>query len=607
MPFGAHVVDEARVRFRLWAPAASEVAVCLQVDTGERVLAMTPEGDGWFALLTTEAGPGSRYWYLIDNDLRIPDPASRFQPEDVEGPSQVVNPLSWEWLDSSWRGRAWEEVVLYELHIGTFTPAGNFAGVCERLDYLVGLGISAIEIMPVADFPGDRNWGYDGVLPFAPDSSYGDPDEFKALIQAAHERGLMVFLDVVYNHFGPLGNYLHQYAPQFFSSRHHTPWGAAINFDDEHSDTVRRFFIHNALYWIEEFNLDGLRLDAVHAIVDDSYPDILEELAAAVNNGPGQERHVHLVLENDNNIARYMQRDNDESARQYVAQWNDDIHHALHILLTGETDGYYSDYEQLPGWYLGRCLAHGFGYQGEMSGFRGARRGEPSTELPAASFVSFLQNHDQVGNRALGERINALTGDRQVQVAAAILLLAPAPPLLFMGQEFGATQPFQYFCSFTGDMAEAVTRGRREEFSHFAQFSDPTARDRIPDPNAVDTFRNSKLDWADLLEPDHAQWLAFYQELLRLRQTEIIPRATGVGAGEFLLLGANAVWVQWQLAEGSVLTLIANIGDSPVSVSDDTGARARVLYAQPPALAAELAAHRLPPWSLRWTLQEAGK
>ncbi|HEY7774918.1 MAG TPA: malto-oligosyltrehalose trehalohydrolase, partial [Kineobactrum sp.] len=557
----------------------------------------------WFTLLTMAAGPGGRYWYLVDDTLRVPDPASRFQPDDVEGASQIIDPLSWQWSDSGWRGRAWEETVIYELHVGTFTSAGSFTGVCERLDYLLELGITAIELMPVADFPGDHNWGYDGVLPFAPDSSYGHPDDFKALVQAAHERGLMVFLDVVYNHFGPVGNYLHHYAPQFFSTRHHTPWGAAINFDDAHSDTVRRFFIHNALYWLEEFHLDGLRLDAVHAIIDDSYPDILEELAAAVNNGPGQHRHVHLVLENDNNAAHYLQRDGDERARQYVAQWNDDIHHALHSLLTHETEGYYADYQQLPAWYLGRCLAHGFGFQGEMSAFRGTRRGESSTEVPASGFVSFLQNHDQVGNRAFGERINSLAGDRQVQVAAAILLLAPAPPLIFMGQEFGATQPFQYFCSFSGEIAQAVTQGRRQEFSHFSQFRDTAVRDTIPDPNAVDTFDNSRLDWADLLEPDHIQWLAFYQQLLRIRSAEIIPRIAGATSGEFFLLGAQAIWVQWQLADGSLLTLIANVGDAPVPFTDDISNKVRVLYAHPAALVAEVAAHRLPPWSLRWTLR----
>lgn len=605
MPFGAQIVDGGGVRFRLWAPAASEVAVCLAGDTGERVLAMQPGEGGWFTLLTMEARPGGRYWYLVDNTLRVPDPASRFQPDDAEGPSQIVNPLSWQWSDSGWSGRAWEETVIYELHVGTFTPAGSFAGVCERLDYLQDLGVTAIEIMPVADFPGARNWGYDGVLPFAPDSRYGHPDDFRALVQAAHERGLMVFLDVVYNHFGPVGNYLHHYAPQFFSTRHHTPWGPAINFDDAHSDTVRRFFIHNALYWLEEFHLDGLRLDAVHAIIDDSYPDILEELAAAVNSGPGQFRHVHLVLENDNNAAHYLQRDDDERARQYVAQWNDDIHHALHSLLTGETDGYYVDYQQLPAWYLGRCLAHGFGFQGELSIFRGSQRGESSTELPASGFVSFLQNHDQVGNRAFGERINSLAGDRQVQVAAAILLLAPAPPLLFMGQEFGATQPFQYFCSFSGDIAEAVTRGRRQEFAHFTRFRDTAVRDTIPDPNAVGTFDNSRLDWADLLDPGHVQWLAFYQQLLRIRRAEIIPRAAGARSGEFVMLGAQAIRVQWQLADGSMLTLIANVGDAPVPFIDDIGDKVRVLYAHPAALVAEVAAHRLPPWSLRWTLQAA--
>ena len=400
MPFGAQPAGGTLTRFRLWAPAAH--AVELLIGTGALRLPMTAAPDGWRELVV-DAPPGTCYRYRINGKLEVPDPASRFNPEDAHGPSEVVDPGAFEWEDGDWRGRPWEDAVIYELHVGTFSPAGSFAGVAAQLDYLSQLGVTAIELMPVADFPGARNWGYDGVLPFAPDSSYGRPEDLKRLVAAAHARGLMVLLDVVYNHFGPEANYLHAYASSFFSNRHQTPWGAAINFDAEGSRTVRDFFVHNALYWLEEYHLDGLRLDAVHAIIDDSMPDIVTEIARAVREGPGRERQVHIVLENDRNQSRYLPRDAACKALQASAQWNDDIHHAFHILTTGERDGYYEDYAAQPLWYLGRSLAQGFGYQGERSPHReNAPRGEPSAHLPPAAFVSFLQTHDQVGNRALG-------------------------------------------------------------------------------------------------------------------------------------------------------------------------------------------------------------
>src|SRR6056297_327087 len=309
MPFGAEVQDDGSVRFALWAPGARQVELALEEGATAALLPLIAEPDGWFLLATDGAGPGSRYRFRIDGDLRVPDPASRYQPGDVHGPSEVVDPHAFEWRDDGWRGRPWEETVVYELHVGAFSAAGSFAAVAGRLDHLVELGVTAVELMPVAAFPGARNWGYDGVLPFAPDGSYGRPEALKSLVQEAHARGLMVFLDVVYNHFGPEGNYLHAYAPAFCTGRHHAPWGAAINFDGPDSATVRKYFDHNALYWLEEYHLDGLRLDAVHAIMDDSAPDVLEELAAAVAAGPGRERHVHLVLENDDNAARYLDRD----------------------------------------------------------------------------------------------------------------------------------------------------------------------------------------------------------------------------------------------------------------------------------------------------------
>jgi len=610
MPFGATLLEDGRTRFRLWAPAAARVEVCLIA--GDRVsdaaqqtpLPMAPGSDGCFELTIGLAGAGTRYYYRIDGGIQVPDPASRFQPEDVHGPSEVIDPAAWTWLDSGWRGRPWKEAVIYELHVGSFTAAGSFAAVQEKLDYLVALGITAIELMPVADFPGRRNWGYDGVLQFAPDSRYGRPETLKALVDAAHAHGLMVFLDVVYNHFGPEGNYLHIYAPQFFTDRHLTPWGAAINFDGEHSCRVRQFFIHNALYWLEEYHLDGLRLDAVHAILDDSQPDILTELAQRVHEYFGDSRHIHLILENDHNSARYLTRNTGSEPRCYTAQWNDDFHHALHVLLTAESDGYYMDYTAEPLRHLGRCLTEGFAYQGERSAYRDRRpRGESSRHLPSAAFVSFLQNHDQVGNRAFGERIGRLANPSQVHTAMALLLLAPSPPLLFMGEEWGCTQPFCFFCDFGPDFADRVVAGRRQEFARFPQFSDPGSRQRIPDPMDTATFTQSVLDWNACEQAGHSDWLTLHRKLLALRRHELIPRLperTGENSHR-IMAGGQALAARWTLGDESVLSLLANLGDNPLEgVTQPQGA---VLYTTHPAAFKQHAANRLPPWSVTWLLR----
>ena len=429
MPFGAECSDDGSVRFRLWAPAAQEVELCFSVaDKSTRIL-LEQRDQGWFELVTDAAKPGAQYCFRINDRREVPDPASRFQPRDVHGPSEVVDPGAFDWQDGAWKGRPWEEAVIYEAHVGAFTPAGTFSAVQERLDYLADLGITALELMPIADFPGRRNWGYDGVFLFAPDSTYGRPEDLKQLIQSAHERGIMVLLDVVYNHFGPEGNYIRAYAPQFFTDRHFTPWGDGINFDGLDSPVVRDFFIHNALYWLSEYHFDGLRMDAVNAIIDDSTPHILTELAAAVRSAVAPDRHVHLVLENDRNQSRYLQHTKECQPESYTAQWNDDIHHALHVLITGERDGYYSDYFERPIDQLGRCLVEGFAYQGEVSHYRkGEKRGESTEGLPPAAFVSFLQNHDQIGNRAFGERISNIADCRAIRATVAILLLAPSPP-----------------------------------------------------------------------------------------------------------------------------------------------------------------------------------
>ena len=569
MPFGAEVLGDGGVRFRLWAPGAQEVLLVL----GNQAKPMMQVGAGWHELVE-KARPGALYRYRIDGRHDVPDPASRFQPRDVDGPSEVIDPLAFAWQDEGWRGRPWAEAVIYELHVGTFTSHGTYAGVSSKLHYLRDLGVTAIELMPLADFAGRRSWGYDGVLPYAPDSAYGRPEELKALVQAAHQAGLMVFLDVVYNHFGPKGNYLGLYAPQFFTAKHQTPWGAAIDFS---VGTVREYFIHNALYWLEEYRFDGLRFDAVHAIVDESPRHVLEDIAAAVH-ARDPDRHVHLVLENDANQARFL------AAGRYDAQWNDDWHHACHVLATGESDGYYAAYAEAPARHLARSLAEGFAYQGEVSTFSNAPRGEPSAHLPPRCFVDFLQNHDQVGNRAHGERLASLADEGKLKLLSSILLLAPSPPLIFMGEEWACHQPFLFFCDFDGDLGEAVRNGRREEFARFAAFADAKARARIPDPLSEQSFKRCVLRWKDARGTQGRAWLAHYSQLLELRRVEIAPRR--FGPGRYRMLGERAFEVAW---DGLVLR--ANFADAAIAADSPVGGR--LLWGNGNG-------RRLDPWSAGW-------
>ena len=590
MPFGADIQDDGSVRFQLWAPAANRVS--LVPAAGGRHLPMERLEAGWFALCTAAAGPGFRYRFLIDGRLEVADPASRFQPEGVEGPSEVVDPRSYRWRSAAWCGRSWEEAVIYELHVGSFDPGGDFDGVRRRLDHLSRLGVTAIQLMPVAEVPGRWNWGYDGVLPFAPRHGYGGPAGLKRLVDEAHQRGLMVLLDVVYNHFGPQGNDLPKYAPAFLSSRHRTPWGAAINFDGEGAGPVRRFFVENALYWLEEYRFDGLRLDAVHAIIDDSRPHILIELAEAVRRGPGRARRVHLVLENDGNESRYLRRNEDGRARHYAAQWNDDIHHALHVLITGESAGYYSDYAEDPIGHLLRCLQQGFAWQGETSPFRGGRRrGEPTMGLPPSAFVGFLQNHDQIGNRPAGERITLLAPDEAVRAATAVLLLAPSPPLLFMGQEWGSEQPFPYFCDFDEPLANDVRKGRRREFPDMPA-------EQLPDPTDPRTFASAVLDWRRMLTTAAQQWLDLHTRLLRLRRELIVPRLHAMHPvpGSFQRLGGQAIAAAWE-GEGVGVSMLANLGpNARGGVELPPGG---CIYATP-RFPAQGSSVTLPPWSVAW-------
>ena len=567
MPFGAAVQDHGGVRFALWAPGADHVD--LEHGAGEVPVShrMTRDSRGWHCIELDQARAGDLYRYRLDSGLRMPDPASRRNPDDVHGHSEVVDPRAYAWKDADWHGRPWEEAVIYELHIGTFTAEGNFSAAARRLSALADLGITAVELMPLADFPGKRNWGYDGVLQFAPDAVYGTPDELKAFVDAAHALGMMVLIDVVYNHFGPEGNYLHACCPHFFNPRHQTPWGAAINYDAEESRTVRDFFVHNALYWVEEYRFDGLRMDAIHTIRDDSEIDIVYEICAALRDGPGRSRAVHVVLENELNQASFLRRDANGRPEAGSAQWNDDLHHAAHVIVTGETEGYYVDYADAPVDRFGRALAEGFAYQGQPSLLRdGVLRGEPSAHLPLTAFVSSLQTHDQVGNRAFGERIHGLSDPVLLQAAYACLLLSPHVPMLFMGEEYAASTPFLYFCDFGPELAEAVSRGRREEFGRFDGFSDAASRARIPDPNAESTFQASILRWSERTESPHREWLAGIQALLTLRRQWIVPHLAGMAGGGHFWREGEALRVEWTLGGATApgLHLLAHFGPTPL-------------------------------------------
>jgi malto-oligosyltrehalose trehalohydrolase len=591
MPFGAELQPDGRVRFGLWAP--SHDAVGIELDGAEPVPMERLPG-GWHGLVTDRARAGTRYRFVLPDGLRAPDPASRHQPADVHGPSEVIDPGAHPWTDGAWRGRPWEEAVVYELHIGTFTPEGTFRAAIGRLDHLAALGVTMIEIMPVAEFPGARNWGYDGVLPYAPDASYGRPEDFKALVEAAHARGIGVMLDVVYNHFGPEGNYLWAVARESFTERHHTPWGAAINFDGPGSEVVRDYFIHNALYWIEEFHLDGLRLDAVHAILDDSPRHLLQELAERARAvAPG--RPVHLVLENEENQAFRLARDAAGRPVQHTAQWNDDVHHVLHVAASGEASGYYAEYKGDTR-KLARALAEGFAFQGEMMPYRGHHRGEPSSGLPPTAFVAFIQNHDQVGNRAFGDRLHAIAPPEAMRAIASAYLLLPQVPMLFMGEEWAASTPFPFFCDFGPDLADAVRKGRREEFARFPEFADPATRERIPDPMAEATFASAKLRWEEVPHEPHAAWLDWYRRILTVRRDEVVPRLprqrTG---GRFDIVADGAVAVRWDAAG---LALAANLSATPAAGFPP--ARGRVIWQEGEAGAEG----RLGPWAVRWTITE---
>ncbi|WP_448092693.1 malto-oligosyltrehalose trehalohydrolase [Pseudomonas lini] len=569
-PHGAIMLDAEHTRFALWAPDAFFVS--LELEDGQS-LPLLPQADGWF-VIKTRCPAGTRYRYNIDGELEVPDPASRAQAGDIDSHSVVVDPLAYRWQHSAWQGRPWNEAVIYELHVGAL---GGFSQVEQHLEHLVELGITAIELMPLAQFPGERNWGYDGVLLYAPQASYGSPEQLKHLIDTAHGHGLAVILDVVYNHFGPDGNYLHRYAEGFFREDQHTPWGAAIDFRRRE---VRDFFIDNALMWLLEYRFDGLRLDAVHAIED---PDFLQELAQRVRRQTDAARHVWLMAENEHNQASLLEQGFD-------AQWNDDGHNALHVLLTGETDAYYADYAEQPTEQLARCLSQGFVFQGHITR-HGTPRGEPSGHLPPTAFVLFLQNHDQIGNRAFGERLHQLAHPDALYAATALLLLSPMIPLMFMGDEFAAEQPFLFFTSHHGELAERVREGRRNEFAAFSAFADPHKREQIPDPNATQTFEASR---PTLTTSRQSPIYALYRQLLQIRHRHIIPHLPGAQALGAQVLAEGAVTARWRLGDGSQLRIDLNLSDAPVVHTPQ--ADATLLFEHPPQSAGLLNQGMLAPY-----------
>jgi maltooligosyltrehalose trehalohydrolase len=504
---GAIHLEDHPCRFRVWAPRARRVEALL---CGGRRIPLEPREHGYFEAAVEGVEPGTRYLYSLDGGEGRPDPASRCQPDGVHGPSRVVD-RRFDWRDEGWRGIPLGQYIFYELHVGTFTPEGTFEAVIPHLDRLADLGVTAVELMPVAQFPGRRNWGYDGVLPFAVQNSYGGPEGLKRLVDACHARGLAVVLDLVYNHLGPEGNYLGEFGP-YFTSRYKTPWGLALNFDGPESDPVRHYFIENAWQWIADFHVDGLRLDAVHAIADNSERSFLLELGTEVKSLAGRlGRAVHVFPESDLNTLFFL-RPPEHGGCGFDAQWTDDFHHALHTLLTGERSGYYQDFGGLG--QMAKAMAGGFVYTGQYSPFRRRRHGVPADAMAGSRHVVCSQNHDQTGNRMKGERLSALIGFESLKLAAGAVLLSPFLPLLFMGEEYGETAPFLYFVDHSDPgLIEAVRAGRREEFAAFGWREEP------PDPQSEETFARCRLNPALREEGSHAALYAFYQELIRLRKT----------------------------------------------------------------------------------------
>jgi maltooligosyltrehalose trehalohydrolase len=567
LPIGANVVAGG-TRFRIWAADAHQVEVVLYDPARPTTIQMlVAEGDGYFAADVPGVGPGAWYMYRVDGGEPRPDPAARSQPESVHGPSCVVDPAAFVWTDTGWYGLPREDLVIYELHVGTATPEGTFDALIGRLDDLRALGVTAIELMPVADFPGERSWGYDGVCLFAPARTYGGPEGLRRLVDAAHARGLAVLLDMVYNHLGPDGNYLRQFSRAYFTDRHVTPWGEALNFDGPDSQPVRAFFIANACYWAHEYHIDGLRLDATHAILDESPTHILAELAASVRATLPPDRHFQLIAENERNdptLAR------PPAAGGYGLDgiWADDFHHQMRVALAGDRDGYYADYRGTAS-DLAATLRQGWFYTGQDSPYLGQPRGAPADDLPFPAFIHCIQNHDQIGNRALGDRLHHQIGLDAYRAATALLLLSPATPLLFMGQEWAASSPFQFFTDHHEELGRLVTEGRRAEFATFAAFAGAA----VPDPQALETFVRSKLRWTERAEPPHAGVLRLYRDLLDLRRQHPALRERSRDSVAVVALGERTLALRQStaVAPGAALLALVHLGGALAHV--DLGAQ----------------------------------
>lgn len=523
-------------RFRVWAPFCVKVDLKLLSGDASRLVPMVKDSEGYFCVHVSDVVPGARYVYVLDDEKERPDPASRFQPEGVHGPSCIVDSEAHQWNDKAWKGMALRDMIFYEIHVGTFTPEGTFDAAVKKVAYLKELGVTCLEIMPVAQFPGERNWGYDGVDLYAVQDSYGGPEGLKRLVDECHRQGIAVCLDVVYNHFGPEGNYLHDFGP-YFTKKYNTPWGDAVNFDDQYCDPVRHFIIQNACYWIKEYHIDALRLDAIHGIFDFSARHLLQELNDSVQVlADSLGRNVHVIAESDLNDSRIIR--SKPQGYGLAGQWSDDFHHAIHAFLSGEVQGYYEGFGRLSD--LAKAIENGFVYDGVYSSHRKRIFGNSVKDLPAEQLVVATQNHDQVGNRAFGDRLSALINFDQEKLAAVLLLLAPQTPLLFMGQEYSEKSPFQYFIDHTDtDLIEAVRQGRKREFASFGWTE-------TPDPKAKETFLNSKLTWTLDKETQHYQLWQLYQELIRLRKASVVKHQL-----KSVRYDETNQWLIWEYAQGS--------------------------------------------------------
>ncbi|HEX2079044.1 MAG TPA: malto-oligosyltrehalose trehalohydrolase [Longimicrobium sp.] len=558
LPFGANVVEEG-VEFGVWAPSSRTVDVVVYGPDAEAVHPLAAGEDGWFAGTVAGIGAGARYRFRLDGRDAFPDPASRSQPDGVHEPSEVVDPSAFRWTDGGWKGVSADELVIYELHVGTATDAGTFDALIGRLDEIAALGANAVEPMPVAEFPGARNWGYDGVYPYAPESSYGGAEGFRRFVDAAHARGLAVILDVVYNHLGPEGNYLHAVTGgQYFTNRHHTPWGDAIDYGRR---PVRELAIQNALHWAHEYHVDGLRMDATHAILDDSETHLLQELSTRVRAALPADRRFVLIAEDERNERRVLLPPPEGCGLDGV--WADDFHHQLRRHTAGDHEAYFGDYTGSVDDIV-RTLRRGWFYEGQESKNHGAPRGTPADGLPPRGFVHCIQNHDQVGNRAFGDRLTESVPLAVYRAASALLLLSPYTPLLWMGQEWAATTPFQYFTDHPPELGKLVTEGRRKEFGKFSAFADPAVRERIPDPQAASTFERSRLRWDERERMPHAGVLALYRELLALRRAHPALRRRDRDGFAVAALGEHALSLRRAAGDGAALLLVVSL-DGPLS------------------------------------------